>query len=228
MPEARRFGKSTKQFDEGADAPGESRDKDRVRTPDDPYSGDNKGPADGTSEARKKGTDAAEGGKDSEAALRYEHHAYLRFQAKRSKRYSPEANVTEENDPSTASEDYKAWRSKMIKENLAANVTTHATDHSTIMTNGLHAQKALAYDVAIGRCSISDADMGTLRKAADWRYLDGLNAEDSHKSFFEYFDTGLYKNVSVAEWATSSPEGSMPGRIIDQRAIGAGKAEATK
>ena len=228
VPEARRFGKSSKKFDEGADAPGESRDKERVRTPDDPYSGDNKVPADGTPEARKKGSDAAEGGKDSEASLRYEHHAYLRFQAKRAKRYTSDADVTEENDPSTASADYNAWRTKMIKENLAANVTTHATDHSTIMTNGMHAQKALAYDVAIGRCSISDKDMQTLRTAADWRYLDGLKRDDPNRAFSDYFRTGLHKGDPVAKWATASAEGTMPNKIVDQRAIGAGDKEVPK
>ena len=228
VPEARRFGKSTKKFDEGADAPGESRDKTRARTEDDPYSGDNKVPEHGTNEAQAKGNDAAEGNVDSESSLRYEHHAYLRMQAKRTKRYAPDANVTEENDPTTASADYQAWRTKMIKESLVANVTTHATDHSTIMTNGMHAQRALAYDVAIGRCSISDADMRTLRITADWRYLDSLNPGDPNKAFFEYFDTGFYKKISVAEWAAKSPEGKMPARIVNQRAIGAGNTGGTQ
>ena len=29
-------------------------------------------------------------------------------------------------------------------------VNAHATDHSSILTNPMHAEKALAYDVAIG------------------------------------------------------------------------------
>jgi pimeloyl-ACP methyl ester carboxylesterase len=41
VPEALRFGVSSKDFDQGSDAPGESRDKDRKRTADDPYAGDN-------------------------------------------------------------------------------------------------------------------------------------------------------------------------------------------
>jgi pimeloyl-ACP methyl ester carboxylesterase len=228
VPEALRFGISSKDFDQGSDAPGESRDKDRRRSADDPYAGDNPIPKGGTEAARKKGSDAAEGDKSSEAALRYEHHAYLRFQAKRDGRYAPDAKVTEEDTPGSASADYNAWRTKMIKENLSANVTTHATDHSTIMTNNLHAEKALAYDVAIGRCHISKEDMHKLRMAADWRFLKGLRIEDPHTAFNEYFKTGFYKKMTVFDWATKTDEGSMPEKIIDMRAIGAGIAEAVQ
>lgn len=227
VPEALRFGKSSKDFDQGCDAPGESRDRDRERTADDPYAGDNPVPESGTAAAKAKGSDAAEGDRSSEAALRYEHHAYLRFQAKRAGRYAPDEKVTEEDDPRTASADYTAWRARMIKENLAANVTSHATDHSTIMTNGLHAQKALAYDVAIGRCSISEADMQMLRMAADWRFLDGLDGVNPHRAFEEYLRKGLYKKLFVTQWAKTS-EGSMPGKIFDCRAIGTGKKEGAE
>ena len=227
VPEALRFGISSKDFDQGNDAPGESRDKERKRTADDPYAGDNPIPKDGTEAAKKKGSDAAEGDRDSEAALRYEHHAYLRFQAKRAERYGPDAKVTEEDDPGTASADYNAWRTKMIKENMAANVNSHATDHSTIMTNGLHAQKALAYDVAIGRCGISDADMSYLRRVADWRFLKGLGDDDPHFPFEEYLRRGLYKGMLVPAWSKTA-EGSMPEKIVDHRAIGAGETEAAK
>ncbi|PWF48747.1 hypothetical protein C7C56_010230, partial [Massilia glaciei] len=200
VPEALRFGKSSKNFDQGNDAPGESRDKDRERKVDDPYFGDNAVVSGGTEAARNKGNDAAEGDKNSEAALRYEHHAFLRLQAKRDGRYAPDAKVTEEDDPSKASYKYKSWRNDKIKENLAANVTAHATDHSTIMTNGMHAQKALAYDIAVGRCHINEEDMQTLRKAADWRFLKELNEADPHLLFDEYFRNGRYKKKSVTEW----------------------------
>jgi hypothetical protein len=135
--------------------------------------------------------------------------------------------VTEEDDPGSASADYNAWRTKMIKENLSVNVITHATDHSTIMTNDLHAKKALAYDVAIGRCHITKDDMQKLRMAADWRFLKGLKKDDPHNPFDEYFKTGYYHKMTVTDWVTKTTEGSMPAKIINIRAIGAGtSAEA--
>lgn len=230
LPEASRFGVSSQNFDEGSDAPGESRNKNRIRPPNDPYSGDNKIPEGGTEAARKKGSDAAEGDERSEAALRYEHHAYLRYQAKRAGRYAPDAKVTEEDEPNSASADYKAWRTKMIKDSLAANVNSHATDHSTIMTNELHARKALAYDLAIGRCSISNADMRHFRTVADWRFLDGLPEDDPHNCFQDYFKTGYLikgyvKKMTVTDW-TATADGAIPEKIVNRRAIGAGKGGA--
>ncbi|KAK0338928.1 hypothetical protein LTR94_036614, partial [Friedmanniomyces endolithicus] len=37
------------------------------------------------------------------------------------------------------------------------------------MTNPAHARGALAYDVAIGVCRITEQDLRKLRIAADWR-----------------------------------------------------------
>jgi pimeloyl-ACP methyl ester carboxylesterase len=223
-PEALRFGKSSKEFDQGSDAPAEGRDKDRVRTADDPYAGDRPIGKGGTEAAKRKGNDAAEGDRDSEAALRYEHHALLRMQAKRDDLYKPGGKVTEEDDPTTASASYNAWRTDKIKINLADNINTHATDHSTIMTNGLHAQKALAYDVAIGKSRIKKEDLDVLRTAADWRFLEGLAKDDPHKVFLEYFQYGQFEKVAVHEWAhKKGGDGNMPPRIIDKREFFAGR-----
>ncbi|MGW8394484.1 T6SS effector phospholipase Tle3 domain-containing protein [Pseudoduganella sp. HUAS MS19] len=217
LPVAMRFDKPCDNFDQDYDAPGDSRDRKRERDSNDPYAGDRNIPSGGTEGSSRKRTDAAEGDAASEAGLRYEHHAMLRMQAKREGKYAKEKQVTEEDMPSTASAEYNAWRTKKIKESLAKNIDTHATDHSTIMTNGMHAQKALAYEVAVGACYIKEEDFNGFRIAADWRFLAGLAKNDPNKLFDEYFLTGLFREKAVHEWANRTPEGIMPAKIANQR-----------
>lgn len=217
-PESLRYGKSSTAFDQGSDAPGEARDKSRVRPPEDPYAGDHRVGKSATESSRRKGNDAAEGNEDSEAALRYEHHALLRMQAKRGGLYKAGDRVSEEDDLRMASERYKAWRTEKIRTNLRENVDTHATDHSTIMTNPMHAQKVLTYDVAIGMCSIKEADLQRFRLAADWRLLAGLGRADPNYRFIEYFLDGKFEENSLFEWANNlAGEGAMPSTIFDKR-----------
>jgi pimeloyl-ACP methyl ester carboxylesterase len=210
LPASKSFGVMSTDFDQGLDAPGALRDKEREQDPDDPFAGDRE---------RKDGsTDAAQGNADSEAALRYEYHALMRMKAKRARRYRNDEQVTEEDNPASASADYTAWRNEQIKTTLADNLDTHATDHSTIMTNGVHAQKALAYDVAIGCCDIQENDLRKLRIAADWRFLKGLDEYDLSKQFKEYFADGKFLGVSTYEWANEQgSEGRLPDKIVDKR-----------
>lgn len=214
-PQSIQYGKASDQFDEGFDAPGESRDKDRERDANDPY---------GEITARKKNipgsaaTDAPRGDSSSEASLRYEHHALLRMQARREGLYKPQDPVKEEDNLSTASPEYLAWRSEKIKETLAKCIDTHATDHSTIMTNAEHARLALSYDVAVGVCQISRGKISELRLAADWRFAKGLQKSNPAKGFSEYFETGFYSGKPASRWAVEGKhEGSMPDTIINKR-----------
>jgi pimeloyl-ACP methyl ester carboxylesterase len=224
VPESLRFGKASTEFDQGSDAPAESRDKNRLREANDPYAGDRLADKHSTDAAKRKGNDAAEGDRETEAALRYEHHAMLRMQAKREGLYKPMEKVVEENDPSKASEKYKAWRSEKIQKNLAQNINSHATDHSTIMTNGMHAQKALAYDVAIGSCHIKKDDLDTLRASADWRFLKGLPADELCSTFLEYFQLGTMDADSTYTWANKKgSDGRMPKKIINKRELFPGR-----
>ena len=219
-PEAVRFGVASTDFDQGHDAPAEYRDKNRERTPDDPYAGDRKVPNYATTSEKAKGTDAAEGDAESEAALRYEHHAMLRMQAKREGLYENTAKVLEEDNPDVVGKKYTAWRTEKIKTSLADDIDTHATDHSTIMTNGMHAQKALAYDVAIGVCRIKPEDLRQLRVAADWRHLEHLSDGHLIKEYDEYFLTGKYLKLSCRDWVDqSNSSGRMPSKIFDKREI---------
>ncbi|MBW8828387.1 MAG: hypothetical protein JF606_02930 [Burkholderiales bacterium] len=211
VPESVQFGFPSEQFDQGFDAPGAYRNVNRQVEPGDPYADTHK-----TKDGSRN--DAPQGTEQSEAALRYEHHAYLRMQAKREGLYKSGEKVEAEDSPDEsqkATDEYKAWRSKEIKTYLAKNLDTHATDHSTIMTNPMHAEKALAYDVAIGNCDIREADLHQLRIAADWRFLDGLGDGDPHKVFFEYFDKGKFKERTAYKWADA--ECKMPDTITDER-----------
>lgn len=219
-PEAVRFGTANKQFDQGMDAPGEYRAKGKERESADPYAGDRAMPKHATAEAKRKGSDAPEGDAETEAALRYEHHAMLRMEAKREGIDKNNASVPQEDRLKTASNEYIAWRTRKIKETLAETIDTHATDHSTIMTNAMHAQKALAYDVAVGVCRIKKEDFLILRQIADWRFLENINKNHSHAAFFEYFSEGKYKKSSVSDWVKQDDcEGKMPLKIMDQREV---------
>lgn len=219
LPEAKRFGVSSVKFDQGFDAPGQSRDQQRAREAADPYGENTPIPRGGSQGNDTAQTDAALGNQDSESSLRYEHHAFLRMQAKRDKLDEKGQVKTSEDNLANTSEKYNQWRGKQIKTLLAANVDSHATDHSTIMTNGMHAQKALTYDVAIGCCEIREEALFEVRKAADWRFLDGLGKDDDNKVFMEYFLSGNYETKSVYKWANSpvGGDGSMPDKIVNER-----------
>jgi hypothetical protein len=74
-----------------------------------------------------------------------------------------------------ASREFNTWRKQEIQHYLAANIDTHATDHSTIMTNPEHAEKALAHDVAVGVWTIRQEELRKLRVAADWSLRKGTS-----------------------------------------------------
>jgi hypothetical protein len=217
-PQAVRFGTASEQFDQGMDAPGEYRDKNQTRDAGSPYAGDRKMPEHATEGVGLKGTDAAAGNAETEAALLYEHHAMLRMEAKREGLYKTSDDVGMEDRPKTADANYTKWRTQKIKDSLAECIDTHATDHSTIMTNGEHARMALAYDVAIGVCNIKQDDFYKFRVAADWRLLAGLADDDPNMMFQEYFQLGLLGNQSIVDWSKSG-DGSMPSKILDKRKL---------
>lgn len=206
-PQAILVDRFSKFFDTGTDAPGANRNKDAQYASDDPYGG-----------AKPDDADAPKGTEQSEAALRYDHHAFLRMRAKRENKYKSGEKVIDEDNPKVASAEYTAWRNKEIKKNLAANMYSSASDHSTIVTNPMHAQKALAYDVAMGHCTIRAKDLHQLRIAGDWRFLDGLDKGNPNKVFLEYFKDGKFNDISVSEWSKNKKgEGGMPDKIVDQR-----------
>ncbi|MES2074712.1 MAG: hypothetical protein V4462_03755 [Pseudomonadota bacterium] len=217
MPQALRFGVVDEKFDQSYDAPGQSRDAKRARGADDPYA-DDRPIKQREGEDAREASDAAKGDEASEATMHYEDHARLRMQARREGWAKNDQQVAGEEQDGNASAEYKAWREKKIQTYLAENIDTHATDHSTIVTNGMHAEKALAYDVAVGLCHIRDEALHTLRIAADWRFLDGLADDEPNQSFLEYFKYGYFNRVSTYDWTRQrNSQGSMPSKIVDQR-----------
>jgi len=210
FPQSLRYGVVT-EFDQGYDPPGASRDKNRVRDVGDRYAGDRAVPAgDGS-------TDAALGNSRDEASLRYEHHALLRLRAKREGLYESGAQVVEEDEPERASAKYNAWQNKQIKVSLAETVDAAATDHSTIFTNPMHAEKALAYDVGLGVCHIQEDNLIELIKLADWRRTKKLK-NPQYQIFSDHFNYGAIENVPIAEWINNPINNlNIPNKIIDSR-----------
>lgn len=217
-PKAVRFGVASAVFDQGIDMPGTYRAKDRMHEANDPYADDRKLEKDRVAYAEGASTDAAQGDAASEAALKYEHHGMLRMQAKREGLYKNDANVTEEDKPETASTKYTAWRNRKIRDVFAKSIDTHATDHSTIMTNPAHAQGALSYDVAIGVCRIMDKDLRKLRIIADWRLGPNEVIDSISMELYDYFNAGLVVDKCPLDWA-SAPEspGRIPEKITNKR-----------
>jgi hypothetical protein len=96
-------------------------------------------------------------------------------------------------------------------------VDAAATDHSTIFTNPMHAEKALAYDVAVGVSTILPEDQRDFLQLADWRYLEKLNFGKS-KKFSEYFTDGSMDEKSIKEWIKIlENECGVPSKIKDTR-----------
>jgi pimeloyl-ACP methyl ester carboxylesterase len=219
QPQSYRFGQYSDRFDEGLDAPGFSRNAQRQRDADDPYGGNRELPKDPRDAEDAPTTDAARGNEATEASLMYEHHAFLRMRARRDGKYGKKDAVTEEDDVTTASDDYKAWRAEKIKKLLVENVATPATDHSSILTNPDHSEKALAYDIPVGVCHIAKEDLTRLRKMADWRFLDGLDEINPISAFAKYFDNGKMHDQEVSQWATDDSGAILPRKVVNHRSI---------
>jgi len=217
LPQSLRFGQPCINFDQGYDPPGASRDSRRTRGPDEPYAGDRDVPVDGRGSADEKPTDAALGNNKDEAALRYEHHALVRMRAKREKRYKNGDQVVEEDEPEQASAEHKQWRNEVIKKSLLKSVDAVATDHSTILTNPMHSERALAYDVAVGVCDISQTVLRKLRQFSDWRFVNEIDMT-LEKIFKTHFTIGKIGDQSVNEWINNKSNAAhIPEKIMDAR-----------
>lgn len=122
-----------------------------------------------------------QGNADTEASLRKELNARIR----RLKAHADKGHA--EFTPN----DQREALAKMLAEN------PNATDHSTILTNARHAEKALAYDVAIGWLNpqkISGKDFLAFRQFANWMFVDEAsdNGLAVATQFFAYWDVGWY------------------------------------
>lgn len=214
LPTATRYVSETEgegSFDEVWDPVGRARNAKAAPAPDDPYT------RHGIHTTRDGTTDAPQGNEQTEAQLRYEHRAQLRMRARRQDLADASGAVSGESPDAAPDADYQRWRDGEIRTMLKECVDASATDHSSILTNSRHAELALAYDVAIGVCRLTEQDWRELRVEADWRYCaTGLDPKHPHYELSEYFLEGKVDEAPLYTWI-SSGEGRRPEGVVDER-----------
>ncbi|MBN3727312.1 hypothetical protein [Burkholderia sp. Ac-20379] len=206
-------GNATSDFNEDNDPVAAARNKSKtVADPADPYDS-----------YRAKGKHAGEmaphGDVDSEASQRYEDHAIARMEARHDNNPQWVQNdvvVGEAGPDAQMPEGYQAWRNKQVVHILDAAVN-NPTNHSTIMTNPMHAEKALAYDVAIGVSRISPKQLNQFRIEADWRFGGDLASDNPNNTYSTYFDKGKMDGEFLQDWVIKDPEARLPESIDDKR-----------
>ncbi|MGK5078324.1 T6SS effector phospholipase Tle3 domain-containing protein [Janthinobacterium sp. HLX7-2] len=221
-PQSLRFGDISDKFDEGYDPPGESRQAGAQRAPGDDYFADHEIPPGGLQgqEGKREAArmDSAKGTADDEARLKFEQRAVIRAQAIREGKSPAGQKVQQEMRHATPDADYLLWRGTRVKEMMADQVGSYATDHSSILSNPMHARCALTYDVPVGVCRIKPEALRKLRVAADWRLLEWVGDDSSAIEFLEYFNKGELRQQAIAAWVMQSDcEVGMPNLIIDKR-----------
>ena len=221
-PQSLRFGQTSEEFDEGYEPPGESRQAGKQRAAGDDFFADHAIPPGGlqgqAAKNEAKRMDSARGTADDEARLRFEQRAVIRAQAVREGKSPAGQKVQQEMPNATPDAEYQAWRSTRIEKMMSSQAGAYATDHSTILTNPMHAERALAYDVAVGVCRIKADQLRKLRVAADWRLLRALNNTESAKLFEEYFNDGKLHGLTITQWSQQTGgEWSLPVSIVDVR-----------
>ncbi|QOH38264.1 T6SS effector phospholipase Tle3 domain-containing protein [Burkholderia cepacia] len=221
-PKALRFGKpvetrdgdAVSDFNEGNDPPAAWRDANKADTDkraDDPYD-----------QYKAKNPDSvAQGTATTEAGQRYEDRALMRMEARRTLNtewLDGDGHVIGEDGKSEMPDGYKDWRDRQIVDWLDRGATNNPTNHSTTMTNPDHAEKALAYDVAIGPCYLTEQQIRSLRIEADWRMWESPPDGDPREKYFDYFLLGELDDLPIQEWVhMENGEGNMPDAIVDER-----------
>lgn len=207
-------GDLTSHFNEGNDPPSAWRDASKKiddKRADDPYD-----------QYKAKHDDGrAQGNAESETSQRYEDHAIVRMEARRTKNAAwvdDAGHVVGEDGSGELPEGYKDWRNKAVKDILDRGTENNPTNHSTTMTNPDHAEKALAYDVAIGPCYLTLEQMNALRIEADWRMGKGINKDNPNAKYSKYFSDGVLNELPLHKWVEEkNSEGAIPLKIVDER-----------
>ncbi|MBZ8143561.1 hypothetical protein CLD22_27455, partial [Rubrivivax gelatinosus] len=142
----------------------------------------------------------------SERSLRYEQAARL----KRLQQAAAKAGQT------LSAEEQRSELRKMMEEN------PNATDHSTILTNALHAERVLAYDVAIGWVNpsrIKPEDVQVFRQFAHWMFVDEPLAGKfaPAQAFFDYWKQGFYEDKQLHLTYTMQHMAATAPGIVDVR-----------
>jgi len=143
------------------------------------------------------------GNADTEAQLRYEQNAQLLRIAREKK---VPGNVLPPDDQREALR-------RMMEQN------PNATDHSTILTNPVHSERVLAYDVAIGWVNpskITATDLLAFRQFGNWMVLDE-SAVPSAAQFVDYWVRGFFQYKQLQHTYTMEHMAANAPDIKDER-----------
>lgn len=162
------------------------------------------------------------GNEDSEADMRYELHAVVRQTVRQREQGNGSlidayGNVTSEQPGFNADGKAKEYSTSTVTTYLGATEKNNPTNHSTIMTNAMHAEHALAYDVAIGVCKLTPEDWKDLRIEADWRFGEGMDKSNPHRKYASYFSKGKMSGLFLSDWVKADADAHMPKKIQDER-----------
>jgi hypothetical protein len=153
-------------------------------------------------------TDEMQGDAQSEAALRYEHHAQVRAEARA--RGGADADAADRLDGTDREamahlreRGYDAMRVQWLLNGRNAS----ATDHSTIVMNPEHAEKVFAWDLPLGYVAFEDANRPgspkdeevwlMLRRVADWRWTGHRSLPAKPKEDGTYFEDAQINGEEV-------------------------------
>ncbi|MXN75037.1 hypothetical protein GR157_09805 [Burkholderia sp. 4701] len=226
LPQAMRYGEvvhvedgsAVSNFNEDNDPPAAQRNRSKASAKaDDPY--DNYEATKQVSDKKLAGQMAPKGDVKTEAAQRYEDHAIVRMEARHNNNpdwVKGDVVVGETGSDAELPDGYKEWRNKEIVHILDASVN-NPTNHSTIMTNEMHARMALSYDVAIGINRLSSDQMDDFRIEADWRFGESLSEYNPNSIYSEYFLKGSMGNQFLHSWIMKNSDAKMPAEIDETR-----------
>lgn len=169
------------------------------------------------------GNALALGDEQSEAAQRYEDHAIVRQRIRRldATDFMDKQGRVKTEEPGWQDPPQQGGlaplNQQIMTDYLKSTEQNNPTNHSTTMTNPMHAEKALAYDIAIGVCKLDDDDWKALRVEADWRFSADIDKSNPNKKYGEYFLQGKMNGVTLGEWIAQDNEARMPNKIVDER-----------
>jgi len=201
------------------------------------------GQFDSYAEQRKTG----HGNAASEAAMRYDQNAGVRQRARR-ELYNDDGTLRKgaplaEDDVKKMNAgqhhtlrgtEFGAFEQKERTALMKDGEDAQTTNHSTILTNAMHAEHVLAYDVDVGMCHFDETLMNQFRRMADWRWCKPQTDKDEYPpgrdpendSEYTYYNTkgATYKKGALAQHkdfdaargaikAIGIPDARNPGRF---------------
>jgi hypothetical protein len=169
-------------------------------------------------EDREIGWAPHEGDAQTEAGLRYEHNGRARLAARRRALTTADADEKERwKDMADRYDGKDAEANAFMAEHfdaeriasLARGKNVNSVDHSTILDNAVHAEKVVAYDVALGYVKVAKDEMRLFRQVADWRWIPDPNGDAALKTLTEhreYYRVGTLGEKDLEKHPSYQPE----------------------